>query len=305
MRSLFARCVLLYEDSAIELLRHKITLGKRADVVKLYPISDTHLCSPEADAAEVARTVELIRSDPNAYWGHGGDITDCILPGDPRWNLRAIDLRQLPRDDKGRMMVGDLANWQVDVADKMFWPIAHKCLWLQEGNHEQAMYRHYHTHLVYQLIKRWKERGVVVPYGGQTAFVRLDFIAGHETCTKYVFTEHGATGGGTDGNGLNNFKQRLGSMDADIYFKGHVHKRLIWHAESLAWGARKITHRQRVMALTGAYLKSYGDSGTPAYGERAAYAPTTVGGVVVLVKPSSGQVEAMHIEALSLAGGRR
>jgi hypothetical protein len=290
----------------LELIRHRIPLGKRADVVKLYPVSDTHLCSPEADEAEVRRTVELIRTDPNAYWGHGGDITDCILPGDPRWNLRAIDLRALPRDDKGRPMTDDLASWQVDQADAMFWPIAHKCLWLQEGNHEQAMYRHYHTHLVRQLIRRWKERGVDVPYGGQTAFVRLDFVAGHETTTKYVFTEHGATGGGTDGNGVNNFTRRLAGMDADLYFKGHVHKRLIWQKESLAWGARKITKRTRVMALTGHYLKSYGASGEPAYSERAAYEPSDVGGVVALIRPSDPRaVQVVHIEALAMLGRSR
>ena len=288
----------------MELVRHRINLSARADVVKLYPVSDTHLCSPEADAAEVRRTVELIKNDPNAYWGHGGDVTDCILPGDPRWTLRAIDLKAL-MDDKGHAALDDLASWQIDVADEMFYPIAHKCLWLQEGNHEQAMYRHYHTHLVRQLIKRWKGRGVDVPYGGQTAFVRLDFAFGHETTTKYVFTEHGATGGGTAGNAVNNFKQRLGTMDADIYYKGHVHQRMVFHAESLSWGSKKITHRRRVMALTGSYLKSYGDGGTPAYGERAAYHPTTIGGVVTLIKPSTGEIEAMHIEALGLTNGRK
>lgn len=270
----------------------------------MYPVSDTHLCSPEADEAEVRRTVELIRTDPNAYWGHGGDITDSILPGDPRWNLRAIDLRKLPRDEKGRPMVDNLANWQIDTADELFWPIAHKCLWLQEGNHEQAQYRHYHSHPTYELIKRWRERGVTVPYGGQTAFVRLDFSWNREVWTKYVFTEHGATGGGSDGNGVNNFQTRLMNMDADLYFKGHVHKRMILPpALQLSWGARKITKRIRIMALTGAYLKSYGNGGTPSYSERAAYRPTVIGGVVALVQPSTGRIEAMNIEALALAGG--
>jgi len=287
----------------LELIRHRIALPARDAVIKVYPVSDTHLCSPEADEAEVRRTVELIRTDPNAYWGHGGDVTDCILPGDPRWNLRAIDLRKLPRDDKGRPMVDNLANWQVDKADEIFSPIADKCLWLQEGNHEQAMYRHYHTHLTYELMKRWKERGTPVPYGGQTAFVRLDFSWNRETWTKYVFAEHGATGGGTDGNGVNNFQSRLMNMDADLYFKGHVHKRMVWHSEQLSWGSRKITRRYRVMALTGAYLKTYGGGGTPAYGERAAYKPVTVGGVVALIQPSTGRLDAMNIEALSLAGG--
>jgi hypothetical protein len=268
--------------------------------MKIYPVSDTHLCSPEADEKEVRRTVELIRNDPFAYWGHGGDITDCILPGDPRWNLRAIDLKAL-LDSKGKASLDDLASWQIDKADEIFWPIAHKCLWLQEGNHEQAMYRHYNTHLTNQLIRRWKERGVTVPYGGQTAFVRLDFTWNHETTTKYVFAEHGATGGGSNGNGVNNFEQRLSNMDADLYFKGHVHKRMVWHSEQLSWGARGITHRYRVMALTGAYLKSYSDGGSPAYGERAAYKPVSIGGVVALIQPSTGYLDAMNIEALALA----
>lgn len=290
----------------MELIRHRIPLSQRDAVIKLYPISDTHLCSPEADAAQVARDVELIRKDPNAYWGHGGDVTDCILPGDPRWTLRAIDLKSLPRDDKGRPLTDNLASWQVDVADEMFWPIAHKCLWLQEGNHEQAMYRHYHTHLTYELIKRWKARGVEVPYGGQTAFVRLDFTWNHEVWTKYVFTEHGATGGGSDGNGVNNFQQRLMNMDADLYFKGHVHKRNVLPVSvQLSWGAKKITKRYRIMALTGSYLKSYGTGGTPAYPERAAYRPVDMGGVVALIRPSDGFVTAMNIEALALAQAGR
>lgn len=290
----------------MELIRHRIALAKRDAVVKIYPVSDTHLCSPEADEAEVRRTVELIRNDPNAYWGHGGDVTDCILPGDPRWTLRAIDLRSLPRDEKGRPLVDNLASWQVDKADEVFWPIAHKCLWIQEGNHEQAMYRHYHTHLTYELIKRWKERGVEVPYGGQTAFVRLDFAWNHELWTKYVFTEHGATGGGSDGNGVNNFQQRLMNMDADLYFKGHVHKKQVLPVSvQLSWGARKITKRYRIMALTGSYLKSYGAGGTPSYPERAAYRPVDMGGVVALVRPSDGFVTAMNIEALALAQAGR
>ena len=284
----------------MELLRHRIPLRERGAVVKLYPISDTHLCSPEADAAAVRRTIDLIRNDPDAYWGHGGDVTDCILPGDPRWNLRAIDLSQF-RDNKGGLVLGNLASWQIDQADEMFWPIANKCLWLQEGNHEQAMYRHYSTHLIAELIKRWRSRGVEVPYGGQTAFVRLDFSWNHEAWTKYVFTEHGATGGGSKGNSVNNFEQRLMDMDADLYFKGHVHKRMVWHSEQFSWGGRKISKRFRVMALTGSYLKSYGKGGLPAYSERAAYRPATIGGVVALIEPATGFIDAMNIEALALA----
>jgi len=226
------------------------------------------------------------------------------LPGDPRWSLRAIDLRNLPRDDKGRPITDDLAGWQVDVADEMFWPIAHKNLGLMEGNHEQAMAKYYNTHLVYQLMRRWKERGVTVPYGGQTAFMRLDFAFGHETTTKYIFAEHGATGGGTPGNAVNDFQKRLVNFDADLWFKGHVHRRLIWQNETLAWGQKKITSRTRVMALTGSYLKSYGLDGPPAYAERASYPPVTIGGVVALIKPSTGELEVINSETLNMLGGK-
>ena len=244
--------------------------------------------------------MEEIRADPNAYWFHLGDITDCILPGDPRWSLRAIDLRQLPRDDKGRPITDDLAGWQVDVADKMFAPIAGKCLGIQEGNHEQVLYRHYNVHLVYQLLRRWHDRGIQTPYGGQTAFMRLDFAFGHETWPVFVFSEHGATGGGSNGNGVNNFEKRLANFEADLLFRGHVHKRLIWQSESLAWGPKKLNRRTKVMALTGSYLKSYGEGGTPAYAERAAYPPVTIGGVVALIKPSTGELEVVNIEALGM-----
>jgi hypothetical protein len=134
--------------------------------------------------------------------------------------------------------------------------------------------------------------------------MRLDFAFGHEAWSKYVFAEHGATGGGTPGNAVNDFQKRLGNFDADLWFKGHVHRRLIWQNETLSWGAKKITSRTRVMALTGSYLKSYGVGGTPAYAERAAYPPVTIGGVVALIKPSTGELEVVNAETLNMLGGK-
>jgi hypothetical protein len=58
------------------------------------------------------------------------------------------------------------------------------------------------------------------------------------------------------------------------------------------------------MALTGSYLKSYGLDGPPAYAERASYPPVTIGGVVALIKPSTGELEVVNSETLNMLGGK-
>jgi hypothetical protein len=115
-----------------------------------------------------------------------------------------------------------------------------------------------------------------------------------------VFAEHGATGGGSDGNSLNSVQKRGNEFRADVYLKGHVHKLGISQRTELGWSARALTTRDRVFVLTGTYLKGYSEFETT-YGEYKAYPPNELGGAVVILDPKAQRIHAVTAEANALA----
>jgi len=170
-----------------------------------------------------------------------------------------------------------------------------KCLGLLEGNHERTMADHFYTDLTRRLCKRYD-----LPYLGQTALIRWIFRRSTKTGVPiHIFAEHGATGGGTDGNSINDMGKRLIQWDADIFLKGHVHKRAVFRKTRLAWGTKRLVTRRHILALTGTYLKGYEEGGLT-YSEQKGYPPNELGGTVILIKPFEGMLDAVYSDALEL-----
>jgi len=139
---------------------------------------------------------------------------------------------------------------------------------------------------------------------GYTALVRLEIEiargpkAHHETWPITIFAEHGATGGGTDGNAVNSLQKRGLEFAADVYLKGHVHKYGVTQRTELAWGPKALATRDRIFLLTGTYLKGYSEFEVT-YGERKAYPPSEIGGGVVVLDPKDRRIHAMSVSALA------
>jgi hypothetical protein len=287
----------LARGEVLELAKRESRLAGRGSTVKLFPIGDVHLGAPACDVQSLRDTVAAVAKDPDAFWIGMGDYADYIFPGDPRWRLRTIDLNSIGRDSRGNLDVSDLAEWSMGLIEKEFGPILtpEKCLGLLEGNHERSFADHYFTDPTKRLCKKFG-----LSYLGQTAFIRWIFHRSSNGAVQFdIFAEHGATGGGTDGNSVNNLTKRLEQWDADILLKGHVHRRMVWRKTRLGWGPKAMTTRRQVLALTGCYLKGY-DEGTLAYSEQKAYAPNELGGTVILLKPFEGKVDAIYTDALGM-----
>jgi len=271
--------------------------------VDIYPIGDIHLGAAACDIGHFRRTVAQVAADPSARWIGMGDYGDFILPEDPRWSMSAFDWKRLGYR-KGRPDLRNLGAEYRDMVLAELDPIRSQCIGLLDGNHDDVMKQKYHLDVVGWLCEELK-----VPYLGYTALVRVEVVvdngAGGRIWPFDIFAEHGATGGGTDGNAVNSVQKRGTEFDADVYLKGHVHKRGITQRTVLGWGKKKIAVRDKVFVLTGTYLKGYSEFETT-YGERKGYPPNEIGGTVVRVKTHraesgavTGRIHAMNVEALA------
>lgn len=295
----------------MELARIQLMAPKRG-ALKIFPLGDIHLGAAACDLDHFRRTVRLIASDPNARWLGMGDYGDLIMPSDPRWSFSVLDWKQLGFIN-GRPDPKNLARECVDLIARELDPIKDQCIGIHFGNHEQAFSKHNFTDLAGFLADRYK-----APYLGYTALTRIEIRGDKQLWAPIIFSEHGAKGGGTDGNAINNLELRGNEFEASAYLKGHVHKRGIQHREMLAWGTEphrrdlRIAKRTRVFVLTGTYLKGYATVDNRAsadgraettYGEYKAYPPNEIGGTVLLFDPHEQQIHAMNIEAYALTQG--
>lgn len=290
-----------------------MTAPKRG-TLKIYPLGDLHLGAAACDIDHLRRTVRQIASDPLARWVGMGDYGDLILPSDPRWSWSVLDWKQLGFID-GRPDPRNLARECVDLVARELDAIKDQCIGIHFGNHEQSFSKHYFTDLAGFLADRYQ-----APYLGYTALTRVEIRGDKHLWAPIVFSEHGAKGGGTDGNAINNLELRGNEFEANVYLKGHVHKRGIQPRQMLAWGtdphgkksSLRIAIRSRVFVLTGTYLKGYAtvDNRSSAdgraettYGEYKGYPPNEIGGTVLLFDHREQRIQAMNVEAYALTQG--
>jgi hypothetical protein len=297
----------------MELARIRLTTdGNRP--IAIYPLGDIHLGAAACDIEHFRRTVRQIKADPSARWLGMGDYGDLIMPSDPRWSFTGLDWKRLGFID-GRPDVRNLGVECRDLVARELDPIKDQCIGIHTGNHEQAFAKHNFIDLAGFLASRFK-----APYLGYTALTRLEiaYDKGKQRWTPVVFSEHGAKGGGTDGNAINSLELRGNEFEASVYLKGHVHKRQCVGREMFAWGTEphrtdlRLATRDRIFILTGTYLKGYvtaeqrsGVDGRVevTYGEYKGYPPNEIGGTVMLLEPHEQRIHAMTVEAYALTRG--
>jgi hypothetical protein len=281
----------------LELARRRVKAPADGTPLRLYPLGDIHLGAAACDIEDFRRTVARIKADPHALWLAMGDMADLILPSDPRWSMSGHDWKRLGFAN-GKPTVSNLAAEYRDLITRELDPIADKAIGVLMGNHEQSFSRFYFLDIARYLAERWK-----VPMLGYTALIRLEIEIGrgpkahHETWAVDIFAEHGATGGGSEGNKVNSLQKRGMEFDAQIYLKGHVHAYGISHRTELGWGPKRMATRDRIFMLTGTYLRGYHEGDTT-YGERKAYPPNELGGGVVILDPKTRRIHAVSIGAM-------
>jgi len=281
----------------LELARRRVKAPADGHPLHLYPLGDIHLGAAACDIEDFRRTVSRIKADPNGLWLGLGDYGDLIMPSDPRWAMSGHDWKRLGFNN-GKPGISNLGVEHRDLILRELQPIADKCIGLLYGNHEHAFSRYYFIDVARYLADQFK-----VPMLGYTALIRLEVEiprgpkAHHETWPITIFAEHGATGGGTDGNAINSLQKRGLEFGADVYLKGHVHKLGITQRTELGWGPKELVTRDRIFMLTGTYLKGYSEFEVT-YGERKGYSPSEIGGGVVILDPKTRRIHAVSVGAM-------
>lgn len=251
--------------------------ASRTTVYKLTPIGDVHLGARGCDEQAFIDTVKMVADDPLHYTVLMGDMADCILPDDARFD--AEDVAEWLWQPKYRSRIVDAQYDRLYTILKTIPP--NRILGALRGNHEAKIRTKHYRDLTLDLC-----RSLGIPYLEEQAFIRLQFGRRGGTRASYdIYVFHGSSSGRKAGAKINLIQDVGGFIDADIIMQGHVHDKLVSTDARLGLNAAgNFTKRERFYVITGTFLKTY-ELGTAGYGARANYRPTSIGAVTLELAP--------------------
>lgn len=291
----------------METLIKKIKYQKKSDIFYLVPIGDIHLGNAGCDEERLGELIKWIEKTENVMWLGMGDLADCIVSSDAkRFDIETI-ADWLYKSER----IQDIAVAQFEKLEKMFAPIAHKCLGLLYGNHEKEILKRHHIDLIRNLCQSLNVENL-----GYEAMIRLSFEQklkkgkGH-SMSHTIHAEHGYGGGRRPGAKINKIDMRDLGYDADIYLMGHVHEKGLVvgrkiYLPTLSTGydiggiARpKVKYKKILKVLTSCFLDKHIDSddkifpyerGPISYPEVGGYNPPSQGAVRLDFQMHDGDV---------------
>lgn len=291
----------------METLIKKVNYKKRGEVFYLVPLGDIHYGNAGCDVARLEALLEWIEKTDNVFWLGMGDLADCIVSSD----AKRFDVETIADWVYQEKRIQDIAVAQFEHLEKMFGPIAHKCLGLLYGNHEKEILKRHHKDLIRNLCKSLNIENL-----GYEAMIRLSFEhkvnknKGHShSYTLHV--EHGHGGGRKTGSKLNKIDERDLGYDADIFLMGHVHAKAVdiknrIYLPTISTGydignvARpNVKARKVIKCLTGCFLDKHIDTGDKtlpfernplSYAEAWGFNPTAKGSIRLDFQMSDGDV---------------
>jgi len=267
----------------MEVVEKTIIYKSRSDVLNIYPIGDIHGGSIECAENDIRRMVEVIKKDRFGYWVGMGDMLDCILKSDKRFDIEGL----APWVKKDNIITTQ-KKWAVNLLK----PIAHKCIAFLEGNHETTIHTYHDEDVTRNLCD-----DLHVPYGGYSCFIALKFNrANTNSVRQYTFHAfHGTGASQTEGARVMRLMRLVNDIQADIYLMGHLHCVATYTPDRLLLVNGRIKSRQLIAVMTGSWLKTYaqpkqGQQLNASYGERKGYKPSRIGCPIIHIRPDRDEV---------------
>lgn len=239
----------------------------------LWFVGDQHYGATDCAVGRMKDNVEEILATPRSRVILMGDCCDFVNYTDKRFDVQQVALNLVPRLD-------DLPRRASDEFIKIYEPIKSQIICLIPGNHDETIRLRYHFDVcgyiaaildiplmttITQLrlrvrtgpprgVRSFKVKGVVshAEKGSQT-------VGGKVTAASKIFDFFGPH---------------------DFIAQAHMHEYLVHEGVGLdvagVWDNPKTVERQRMLFLTGGYLKTYG-RGAAGYGEKRGYRPCKLG----------------------------
>lgn len=248
------------------------------DVFNLYPLGDIHRGSINCDTKLLKDTIRRIELDPQARWCGMGDYMDLIPRDDRRWSSEEIDPDFL--DIKN---VDELADRHVEDLTGLLRPITDKCWFMLSGNHEHKFSTKYHSNILKRVVHRLGKPALLSDW---SIMLRVIFSNHGRRRTWNIFAEHGWQAGRSEGAKVNQARQVMSYITADLYLVGHSHSSFChpFTRYEVDSHYKRLIEKKVWFAHTGSFLHSR-STATSTYAERGGYPPTPLGPIRIQYAP--------------------
>lgn len=244
-----------------------ISLKDNEESVKIVPFGDIHYGSKCCRIDKFKRLVEWVKSKPHVYMIGMGDLIDCIIHTDKRFDISGGDTYN---------MIDDL----VDDIENILRPIKERIICMLMGNHEYHMYQDGYGDPVKKICKNLN-----IPYGGFSSYIKLSIRPKSHQRSLVLWVHHGWFAGRKRGAKVNSLEDNASSYEADVYLAGHSHDLWATRKSRIYWGGAKDV----IFGNTGSFLET-ASKGTVSYSERANYPPQKLGVLKIEWLPKQGKI---------------
>ena len=259
--------------------------------VRILPIGDIHYGEHGCDVERLQRHLTW-GLDQHCYFVGLGDYLDIGSPSNRRIMATAsVDLYDSLKD-----MLDDAAEKKLDELKEILEPTRGRWLGMVSGHHHWDFQdgSTSDTRLAQFLDTRYMGDGAAMTV---LHFTTPSDTKGDRHGYLRIWYTHGAGAAQTPGGIINRLERIAKTFFAHFYLMGHVHVKVL---EKIPWiditataaGRVRWNSTNRILAVTGGFLKGYEMGRTNAFGypaagyvEKKMLAPTSLGGLVLYARP--------------------
>lgn len=189
-------------------------------VFNFHPLGDLHVGAKDCDIEALQERIDLIRRDPFSRWGGLGDYGEFITDSDTR-RYRRSDIPE-------RLWAAtDIKEGTIEWVVELLEPIADKCWFFGEGNHEDELDAHHGG--VKTAAEIAVRLGLQKRYVGYEGYINVQFKVGARGAMlgQNIYFHHGKVNG-QEAAFLAKARDDMAVWpDSDIIVGGHNHKPIV------------------------------------------------------------------------------
>jgi predicted phosphodiesterase len=246
-------------------------------------LGDLHIGNAGFELKEYKKTVKwILEEDIKTILM--GDLLDCILVNDKRFNFLSVDKTFIDSFD-------DLA----DYTNKCYWrlldllePLQDNLLGVIRGNHEAKLLKHGQDNQSKKLANE-----LDIPYLQYSGVLLFKFKRSQYVRKNTLWYHHGFGGGGSQEAAIRKLKDKAKDFYTDMYIMGHTHKPIA--TQDAYYGIEsnnrlpRLIKKYRSYMVTCSYLDTYTEGNTN-YGEEKGYSPNIISRQTFKIYPEDNKI---------------
>jgi hypothetical protein len=260
---------------------------------ELWFVGDQHLGAEGCAEDKIKEYVRRIADSPRARVALMGDCGDFINLSDKRF-----DIQQVAK--KYHMYLDDLPKVVADDFVKIYLPIKDKLICLIPGNHEETVRKRYSSHVARDIA-----RMLGIPLLDTISQLRVRVQSQNEHRKRSFLVKgvlsHAHKSSTTLGGKMSATEKIFDFFgDHDFIAQAHMHEYGTHSGRNMdvagVFGRPRVYERNRMLFLTGGYLKTYGPGS--GYGETRAYRPCRLGSPHLKMRLWRGTHDRVELEGI-------